>query len=98
MHYHRPHPPPVSEMFAARATSLVTRRAFSTPSPTQPSNIRLRNLATASFCFTFVVSVFYYSAIKVQGGDGDISELEGLENERKINVHQSGELKVSRTK
>ena len=87
-------------MFAARLArpgSLAARR-FSTPSPSQPSSLRARNLATAGFCFTFVVSVFYYSAVKVQGGDGDMTELEGLEKSRKINVHQSGELKVAPTK
>jgi hypothetical protein len=59
-----------------------------------PAAVRNKNLLTAGLCFAFVGGVFYYSASAVTGGGGE-GELEELERTRKINIHQSGEMKVA---
>jgi len=58
---------------------------------------RQKNLVTAGLCAAFVTGVWYYSVSAVGGGSEQRDELEEAisEEEIKINVHQSGQLRAN---
>ncbi|GMH56127.1 hypothetical protein TrVE_jg10134 [Triparma verrucosa] len=94
--------------------SLASRRTFSSlpprgpvggetypPTHATPSSVRQKNLLTAAFCSSFVFFVWYYSVNAVKKSTLDENgedELDRMEKERMIHVHQSGELKVHESK
>ncbi|GMI37098.1 hypothetical protein TrRE_jg12426 [Triparma retinervis] len=94
----------------ARNSSRAIRRGFtSKPLPTEvypptlptSTSVRRKNVLTAGGCVLFVTGVWYYSMQAVKGSTVDedgMDELDkiDMERKRKINIHQSGELKVSK--
>ncbi|GMH71370.1 hypothetical protein TL16_g05630 [Triparma laevis f. inornata] len=66
-----------------------------------PSSVRQKNLLSAFLLSTFVFGVWYYSVNAVKKSTLDeegMDELDRMEKERMIHVHQSGELKVHEKK
>ncbi|GMI39908.1 hypothetical protein TrCOL_g4267 [Triparma columacea] len=95
---------------ARNASTRAIRRTFaSKPLPTEvyptvtptSDSVRRNNILTAGGCVLFVSGVWYYSMQAVKGSTVDEDGLDELdkidmERKRKINIHQSGELKVSK--
>jgi len=82
---------------AARVSSLSTRATHRNFSFRVTPETRQKNFIVAGACACFVTGVWYYSVAAVGGqigGGGDELEEALREDEIKINVHQSGQLKV----
>ena len=106
-HHTRPHTQPNIRrpMLSYRALATTRQamlarsalRQFSSSGLDVTPATRRNNFLVAGACASFVTGVWYYSVSAVGGfGAGEVDELEGAirEEEVKINIHQSGELRA----
>lgn len=70
---------------------MLGRRLMSSSSRPSQKSVNFRNYATAGTLMAFTGGVYYYVIISMK----EMDELTELENEGKINVHESG-LKVTK--